>query len=181
MPSDREHWDVRHASEDADRVRVPDALVVRCIEALNPRPTTAFDLAAGTGRHSLWLAGHGIDTEAWDVSPVGLTRIAERARVGGLTVATREVDLSAPLPFAQPRSLVLVVDFLDRELLGSLHELVEAGGVAVVCTFTDDFPGEHPSRRFRLRPGELNELPELTTERGEEQGGRALLVARKPS
>ncbi len=181
MPSDREHWDARHASQDCDNTQVPDALVVDAIEALKPPPTTAFDLAAGSGRHSLWLAGQGIVTEAWDVSPIGLALLSERAQATGLAVATREVDLSAALPSTRPRALVLVVNYLERTLFDSLHELVEPGGVAIVCTFTDDFPGQHPSARFRLRPGELQGLPGLTTERSEETGGRALLVARKPT
>jgi SAM-dependent methyltransferase len=177
--SDRQRWDARYESEDARATRTVDALVVEAIEALHPQPLSALDLAGGSGRHSLWLAARGIATEVWDVSPVGLALIRNRAQASGHLIETREVDLDEPLPAATPRGLVLVVDYLNRELFAKLHALVTPGGVAVVCTFTDDFPGQHPSARFRLRPGELRALPGLAAEFAREHRGRALLVGRK--
>ncbi|HMR04455.1 MAG TPA: class I SAM-dependent methyltransferase [Polyangiaceae bacterium] len=179
MPTDRERWDARYAREDPRSARVPDGRVTAAIEALQPQPLTALDLAAGSGRHSLWLATRGIVTEAWDVSPVALDLIMARAQVAGLTIATQVVDLAGGLPTTAPRDLVLMVDYLERGLFPHLCALLQPKGVAVVCTFTDDFKGEHPSQRFRLRVGELRGLPGLRTEHATEHNGRALLVARR--
>lgn len=178
-PTERERWDGRYASEAPDAERAPEPRVTEALARLVPAPRSAFDLAAGSGRHSLWLAARGVRVEAWDISPVGLGLLARRAAARGLEVGTRAVDLSQGLPDVPPRDLVLVVDYLDRALLGRLHALLAPGGAAIVCTFTDELPGPHPSRRFRLRRGELRSLPGLTTERREEREGRALLLARR--
>lgn len=153
--TERERWDARYASEAPDAERAPEPRVTEALARLVPAPRSAFDLAAGSGRHGLWLAARGLE------------------------VGTRVLDLSQELPEVPPRDLVLVVDYLDRALHGRLHALLAPGGVALVCTFTDDLPGPHPSRRFRLRRGELRSLPRLTTERLEEREGRALLLARR--
>ncbi|MEZ4226498.1 MAG: methyltransferase domain-containing protein [Polyangiaceae bacterium] len=174
---DRERWDARHAAEPLDRPRPPDAWVREVVEGLASTPRSALDLACGTGRHALWLAQRGTSVEAWDVSPVGLRRLRQQAQERGLVIETREVDLSGPLPTPLPRDLVLVVDYLDRELLDRLAPWITPGGHALVSTFTDDYPGPHPSARFRLRRGELRALQGLETRIAQERGGRALLLA----
>lgn len=179
QPTERERWDARYASEEPDAERAPEHRVAEALARLAPAPRSAFDLAAGSGRHSLWLAARGVRVEAWDISPVGLRLLAQRAETRGLEIGTRVVDLSQALPEVPPRDLVLVVDYLDRALFGRLHRLLSPGGVAIVSTFTDDLPGPHPSRRFRLRSGELRSLPRLTTEYLEERDGRAVLLARR--
>jgi hypothetical protein len=51
-----------------------------------------------------------------------------------------------------------------------------------VCTFTEDWAGDHPAARYRLARGELAAgLAGLATVTAREEGGRALVLARRPA
>ena len=54
-------------------------------------PGEAVDLAAGEGRHALWLAGRGWRVTAVDFSAVGLERGREQAAAAGVPGVTWEV------------------------------------------------------------------------------------------
>lgn len=172
MTTDRKRWDERHTASRGLPIAAPDSFVVSALDAIGDAKS-ALDLACGTGRHALFLAERGHRMEAWDVSPIALGILGERAVARGLRVETREVDLMSE-PGPDPRfDLVLCVDFLSRPLFRSLHGLLNKGGSAIVTTFTLDFPGPHPSPRFRLARGELESLPGLVTKRAVEDAGRA--------
>src|SRR3954449_8706899 len=64
-------WDQRYA-EQRQWSAEPNALVAELLAGLPPGD--AVDLAAGEGRHALWLAGRGWRVTAVDFSAVGLDR-----------------------------------------------------------------------------------------------------------
>jgi SAM-dependent methyltransferase len=66
-----EEWDERYA-ESRQWSAEPNALVARLLADVPPGE--AVDLAAGEGRHALWLAGLGWRVTAVDFSAVGLDR-----------------------------------------------------------------------------------------------------------
>ena len=182
MSSDRERWDARHAEQSGQAPRTADPFVRGVLAELGPGANRrALDLASGTGRHALLMAQLGWRVEAWDVSPVALGIVRERAEAQHLSVGTRVADLTE-LPRGTPAaSLVVVVDLLDRDLLARLPELLAPGGAALLSTFTEDWPGSHPSPRFRLKKSELTLLlPGLERVRCVESGGRVGLWARAP-
>ena len=180
MTTDRDRWDARYR-EAAIEWQDPDPQVCAALARLGPgngRP--ALDLASGRGRHSLEMARRGWTIEAWDVSPVGLECLARHAAERGLVVGTREVDLSTrPLPAARC-DLLLVVDFLDRSLFDELAALVRVAGHVLIATFTVDWRQPRPPPAFRLERGELARgIPGFESIDQLEQGGRALLLARR--
>jgi SAM-dependent methyltransferase len=180
-PSDRERWDARYRGELGQRRDPPDPFVLEALELVGPaRGRAALDLAAGSGRHALHLARAGWRVEAWDVSPVALGILAERARAAGLAIVRREIDLLAPGTLPAVRfDLVLAIDFLDRPTWARLGELVQPGGFALLRTFTTDWPGEKPPAVYRLRVAELaGGLPGFETLLAREAGGRAGLLGR---
>ncbi|MCC6900867.1 MAG: methyltransferase domain-containing protein [Polyangiaceae bacterium] len=181
MVSDRERWDARHALGKGEPAHSPDPFVAEVLAELGPgHGRRALDLACGTGRHALVAAERGFAVEAWDVSPVALAQLLAHASARGVSVATREVDLTQLPPDTPPAGLVMVVDFLDRDLFPRLGSLLLPGGSLVISTFTVDFPGPRPSGRFRLERGELTrDLPGLERVRAVEGGGRAGLWARR--
>jgi SAM-dependent methyltransferase len=66
-----EEWDERYA-ERQQWTAEPNPLVAELLADL--APGDAVDLAAGEGRHALWLAGRGWNVTAVDFSAVGLDR-----------------------------------------------------------------------------------------------------------
>lgn len=161
-------------------LRAPDAFVLAALDSLGPASgARAVDLACGGGRHALELARRGYATHAWDESEVALERVALEAARTGLTVHTRRVDARAPC--AERFDLVVVVDFLDRDVFARLRERLDPGGAVLLATFSEDFPGPSPSQRFRLTRGELRGgLPGLETRLYREDAGRIGLVAALP-
>ena len=81
-------WDERYA-ERQQWSSGPNALVAELLADV--RPGDAVDLAAGEGRHALWLAGRGWRVTAVDFSAVGLARGA--AQPGGDRVTWVRADV----------------------------------------------------------------------------------------
>jgi SAM-dependent methyltransferase len=95
-------WDERYA-EAQQWSAEPNRLVAELLADLPPGD--AVDLAAGEGRHALWLAGLGWRATAVDFSGVGLAR--GQAQPGADRVTWVVADVLAWEP-PQPVDLVLV-------------------------------------------------------------------------
>ena len=67
-----ERWDERWSAAELDPAARPSQIVAAELGGLPPG--RALDLAAGAGRHTVWLAEHGWRVTAVDFSPVGLAK-----------------------------------------------------------------------------------------------------------
>jgi SAM-dependent methyltransferase len=112
-----EEWDERYA-EQRQWSAEPNALVGALLTDLTPG--AAVDLAAGEGRHALWLVGLGWRVTAVDFSDVGLSRGRSQPGAGEVTWVTADVTAWA----TEPESLDLV-------LVAYLH-LAEADTIALL-------------------------------------------------
>lgn len=112
-----EDWDERYAERQQWSAE-PNALIAELLAELPPGD--AVDLAAGEGRHALWLAGRGWRVTAVDFSAVGLGRGAVQSGAERVTWVTADVTTWT----AHPASLDLV-------LVAYLH-LPESDTVAVL-------------------------------------------------
>lgn len=97
-----QEWDERYAERQQWSAE-PNALVAGLLSGLPAGD--AVDLAAGEGRHALWLAGLGWRVTAVDFSDVGLAR--GRAQPGADQVAWVTADVTGWT--AEPESLDLVL------------------------------------------------------------------------
>lgn len=157
MRGDREYWDRKYAEGGGVLEGPPIPLLVRWLPRL-PRGR-ALDIAAGCGRHAVFLAEHGYRVDALDISPLALARLVERARQRGVQVRAAVVDLDEiALP---PATYDLVVNtyYLNRRLLAQVPSALRPGGALVVETPLAERP-EDPSgdARHRLGPGEIATL-----------------------
>jgi SAM-dependent methyltransferase len=106
-PSRQQMWDERHAARDPIEVPDPDPPLV---EEMSPVPPgRALDLGTGDGHNAVWLAAHGWDVTAVDVSRLGLERARALADRAGVDVEWVLADLLAWTP--QPRAFDLVCLF----------------------------------------------------------------------
>jgi SAM-dependent methyltransferase len=97
-----EDWDARY-QEKRQWSEGPNALVAELLTGVPPG--TAVDLAAGEGRHALWLASLGWDVTAVDFSAVGVRRGREQPGADRVRWVTADVlGWTAP-----PSSLDLVL------------------------------------------------------------------------
>jgi SAM-dependent methyltransferase len=123
---DAAHWDARYAANSW--LSAPSTTVVDAVRDLPPGD--ALDLAAGTGRHALWLAERDWQVTAVDFSAVGLAQ--GRAADPSGRVAWVHADVGAFEP-EQPVDLVLAAYVqLGAAGLRRTAEWLAPGGVLVV-------------------------------------------------
>jgi dihydroneopterin aldolase len=146
-----------------------------------------LDVACGTGRHSLYLAGHGFDVEGIDRDQDSLSKLAALARQRNLpNLAVKTVDLERQTeerPEFPPSAYDVIVAcfYLHRPLFPWLVEALKPGGVLLYETFTIDnyFRHHHPRRwEFCLAHNELLRLTSalrvLSYDEGEHDGGAGM-------
>ncbi|MBM7807809.1 SAM-dependent methyltransferase [Geodermatophilus bullaregiensis] len=98
-----EDWDARYADRQQWSAE-PNPLVAELVGPLPPGD--AVDLAAGEGRHALWLAGRGWRASAVDFSATGLARGQAQPGADRVTWVTADVTAWDTAPASQ--DLVLV-------------------------------------------------------------------------
>ena len=127
---DRERWEARHR-EDPQLDRGPSAWVIERCRSL--APGVLIDVASGTGRHARPLADAGHSVIGIDFSEAAVS-----ALVSPPSRALGVVGSASSLPFrAACADIVLVTNFLDRDLFPSLIALIRPGGTLVYETYTD--------------------------------------------
>jgi len=115
-----EEWDARYA-EAQQWSSAPNALIAELLDDVPPGD--AVDLAAGEGRHALWLAARGWRVTAVDFAGVGLTRGQAQPGAEAVTWTTADVLTWT----TQPESLDLVlVAYLHLPLPDTVDVLTRA-------------------------------------------------------
>lgn len=97
-------WDERYADAARPWTRTPSSTVTTALSDL--LPGRAVDVAAGTGRHALWLAQRGWQVTAVDFSAIGIAQGRAQAYDRGLAVEWVVGDVQQWAP-GQPPDLVL--------------------------------------------------------------------------
>jgi SAM-dependent methyltransferase len=118
----------------------------------------ALDLAAGLGRNAEFLARHGFQVLALDISD---TAVRELKNLGQAGIQPVQLDLDAFRPAEKSLDLILNCKFLDRRLAPYLREALKPGGLLIFESSLESSRPEvqQPSNRdFLLRPQELLHL-----------------------
>jgi SAM-dependent methyltransferase len=149
--------------------------------------TRALDLACGTGRNARFLAGLGFTVDALDISDVAIETLE-----GVAGVRARVADLEREALPTGAYDVVLIINYLQRDLFAAAAAALAPSGVLIAETVTRahvEQLGRSFDSRFLLEPGELRGafagLDVLRFEEGVVQrSGRpravAALVAQRP-
>jgi 2-polyprenyl-3-methyl-5-hydroxy-6-metoxy-1,4-benzoquinol methylase len=162
---------------------------------LLPKKGLALDLACGLGGNSLALIDHGLSVDAWDISPVVVSKLNHYAELHHIALNAQACDLANSDLGKEKYDVILVAHYLERSLAPAIMQALKPGGLLCYQTFvrdtTDDYSG--PSNPdFLLKEGELLQLfselrPIFYREEGTlgntQRGVRNLaqLIARKPA
>lgn len=150
MKSDRLKWNRRYSEAEIDDI--PSAVVNR-FAALAPKGR-ALDIAAGSGRNALYLAGQGFVVDAVDISEVGLRHLTGRHQ----NVHPICADLDTYDIGGHTYELIVNVNFLQRRLFPLILEGLKPGGLLIFETFLEGGTpanGQPQTRDYLLRPNEL--------------------------
>lgn len=154
--TDRELWNERYRTDDYRHRDEPAAILAEAVEWLPDG--RALDVATGAGRNARFLAAHGYEVDAVDVSEEGLAIARRKAADSGVDVNWIQADLDT---FALPTdtyAVVCVVGYYDVELLEPLKEALVRGGILLYEHHLG--PAEIADRgprtdRFRARSNEI--------------------------
>ncbi len=122
-------------------------------------PGKALDVAAGEGRNAVFLAEHGFDVEAIDISPKALRKAHALARSRRVKIKTIIANLDF-YPIGR-RNYDLITDFyfLDRRLIPGIKKGVKKGGRVVFETYLAENQslglGGPQNPAYLLKPNEL--------------------------
>lgn len=136
---------------------LPPSDWVRRWSGLIPSGGRVLDLAAGSGRHAVFLATEGFQVDAVDIdlSP----SVAARGTPG---IAWRQHDLEQGSWPVLPSSYqaIVVINYLHRPLFPHLLESLASGGILIYETFAlgQERYGRPRNPAYLLMPGELLEL-----------------------
>jgi len=122
---------------------------------------TVLDLACGEGRHALRAAQWGATVTAVDADETKLETGREAAARLGLTVDFRSVDLEGAWPAFGRFDVVMLFNYLDRDRMKEIRELLAPGGLLVMETYLEwqRSLGWGPTKDAHLlAPGELATL-----------------------
>lgn len=142
--------------------------------ALIPEGGRVLDLACGSGRHAIWLAGQGYMVDAVDRDPVAVAGLQGYANINA-AVADLE---TGSWPVSDPRygemyfaggadggvsgiyDGIVVSRYLFRPLLTVLAQMLAPGGVLIYETFMvgNERYGRPSSPDYLLRPDELKSV-----------------------
>jgi tellurite methyltransferase len=126
-------WDARYREGGYDKGNEPHALVKR-FEPLIPEGVV-IDIAAGSGRDILFLAGKGHPVCGLDRSWEALKIARARSIDEGLEVGLVAGD-ALSLPFKRnSAAAVMVFHFLERKIMGEIVDLLAKGGILIYETF----------------------------------------------
>ena len=95
--SSKEKWNDHYRSVNADVAEATEVLIA--YQHLLPGTGKALDLACGQAGNAFLLAGHGLDTRAWDISDVVIQQVQKYSNREGLSILaeTRNVRLNPPI------------------------------------------------------------------------------------
>ncbi len=154
----RQCWDQRYRDSITEQ---PPALVLGAQAHLLPATGMALDLACGLGANALLLARRGLETWAWDISPVAIGRLDGYAAQAGLAIHTEVRDVVLRPPEPARFDVIVVSRFLERSLAPFLQAALRPGGLLFYQTFTKTRTGEATGPRnpaFLLEDNELLRL-----------------------
>ena len=153
----RECWNQRYRNTAIEQR--PAQVLLQHLHLL-PITGRVLDLACGLGANALLLARHGLQTWAWDISPVAIARLNNAARAAGFVIQTEVRDVTVRPPQPDCFDVIVVSHFLERSLANALQAALCPGGLLFYQTFTksrvDETGPSNPD--FRLDDNELLSL-----------------------
>jgi SAM-dependent methyltransferase len=188
--TNRELWD-RKYEEGLPSLTKPDPFSISAydkhVDQSFRNAGRALDLAAGLGRHTLWLAKRGWQVSAVDVSEVAIGKLGQAAvqlnvKIDLFTIDAAEYDFE-PARF----DLIVLFYHLDRNLLPKIVLALKPGGL-FICKMAVDWGSKIALEKSNLKPLDKNELVSLVPglhavdhrERPVRSRGVVEFVGRKP-
>jgi len=181
---DINHWEKKYSGDGYEPDLSPSALLTEWPD--DRPPGSALDLACGTGRNALYLAGKGYAVSAIDSSPRAIELAGQAARERDLKINWIVADLDNYVIREQYDLIIISFFYPKKTLVPSIINALKKGGI-LLCEnnmLSPSAPAEETRKhRFHLKPGELPQIFKklkvirYQERRGDAEGGRASYLA----
>lgn len=131
----REKWDARYRHAEQAPVACQ---VLTENQHLLPATGVALDFACGQGGNARLLAERGLQTQAWDLSPVAIAQLREVSQQQNLPLEAQVRDVLTTPMLINMFDVIVVSYFLDRGILPDLIAALKPGGLLFYETFVMD-------------------------------------------
>lgn len=153
---DRIKWDKKYKTSPSLLEKRPAS---KKLEALISKVEKgkALDLACGGGRNSVFMAKMGFNVDALDISKEALDNIDKKAFPN---ITTKCIDLEGFIPAKNSYDLIVMTNYLDREVIPHLIDALKKEGVLLIETYMahKDNTKPNPNPDFLLQAGELKKF-----------------------
>lgn len=160
MKSDQKRWDQRFGGKGFAFGKEPNPFLKKHIRLL-PKGK-ALDIGAGEGRNTVFLAQHGFEVDAVDISKVGLKKAQKLAREIRVKINTIYTNLNTYQIEKEKYDLIANFYFLRRGLIPKIKKGLKKGGRVIFETYTleqKNVGTEGPKDpKYFLKPNELLRL-----------------------
>jgi tellurite methyltransferase len=160
MKADQKRWDERFGKKDFAFGKEPNPFLKKHIR-LFPKGR-ALDIASGEGRNAVFLAQHGFEVDAVDISERGLKKARKFARGKGVKIKTFLVDLDQYQIEKKQYNLIANFYFLKRRLIPRIKKGLKKGGKVIFETYLLEHrtlgTGGPKQAKYFLKPNELLRL-----------------------
>ena len=157
MKLDQKRWDERFGEKEFAFGKEANPFLKRHI-ALLPRGK-ALDIATGEGRNAIFLAQHGFDVDAVDISNMGLKKAQKLAKEMGVRIHTLRADLDTYKIKEGRYDLITNFYFLKRSLIPKIKKGLKKGGKVIFETYILEHrslaAGGPRQSKYFLKPNEL--------------------------
>jgi 2-polyprenyl-3-methyl-5-hydroxy-6-metoxy-1,4-benzoquinol methylase len=157
MKADQKRWNNRFGREEFAFGKEPNPFLKKHIRLL-PKGK-ALDIASGEGRNAVFLAQHGFEVDAVDISEKGLKKAKKLARDKGVKINTLLVDLDQYQIEKEQYDLIANFYFLRRRLIPRMKKGLKKGGKVIFETYLLEHrtlgTGGPKQAKYFLKPNEL--------------------------
>ena len=150
---DQIKWDKKY--QETPRLLEKRDVSIKLKEAIKFANTgLALDIACGAGKNSIYLAKNNFSVESYDISKVALDSLNEKRDANIKTFLT---DLEGFIPQQNKYDLIVMTNYLDREIIPSLADALTTDGVLFIETYMQDDKNEKKSSNpnYLLQQNEL--------------------------
>jgi len=160
MKSDQTRWNDRFEKKEFALGREPNPFLKKHTHLL-PKGK-ALDIASGEGRNAVYLAQHGFEVDAVDISEKGLRKARKLAQQKGVGINTLLVDLDQYQIQKERYDLIANFYFLKRHLIPRIKKGLKKGGKVIFETYLLEHrtlgTGGPKQAKYFLKPNELLRL-----------------------
>ena len=98
-----------------------------------------LDIAMGSGRNAIYLAGMGFEVDGIDISPEAVSDALKSAKKAGVAIRARVADLEGEYRIEKGvYDVIVCFNYLQRSLIPQIKDGLLKGGMVVYETFIVD-------------------------------------------